>query len=48
MGSSKGNSNIERIFALTPLQEGMFFHYQLNENTTEYVIQDMFYAKGLP
>ena len=33
------NKQIENVYALTPLQEGMLYHYLLNKETTEYVIQ---------
>ena len=33
------SKQIENVYALTPLQEGMLYHYLLNKETTEYVTQ---------
>ena len=39
--------NIENIYKLTPLQEGMLFHQMLNETHTEYVLQTIFNSKNI-
>ncbi|MBG9594565.1 thioester reductase, partial [Lysinibacillus sphaericus] len=36
------NKLIENVYPLTPLQEGMLYHYLLDENTTDYVVQTVF------
>ena len=33
------NKQIENVYALTPLQEGMLYHYLLDKETTAYVVQ---------
>ena len=33
------NNNIDAIYELTSMQEGMFFHYLLNPNSSEYILQ---------
>ena len=33
------NSKIENIYSLTPLQEGMLFHYLNDQSSTAYVLQ---------
>jgi len=40
-------SNIEKIYRLTPMQEGMLFHNLLNVDSREYVIQSVYLYKGL-
>ena len=40
-----GNT-IEAIYGLTPMQEGMFFHYLKNKETTEYILQTELVFKG--
>lgn len=42
----KINSNISKVYSLTPLQEGMLFHKLLDENTASYVIQNVFEVTG--
>lgn len=41
-----GNT-IEAIYGLTPMQEGMFFHYLKNKETTEYILQTELFLKGV-
>ena len=41
------SSNVEKIYGLTPLQEGMLYQNLLNESSTEYVIQLVLQYKGL-
>ena len=33
------NNNIEAVYELTPMQEGMLFHNLLDENSTQYILQ---------
>jgi NRPS condensation-like uncharacterized protein len=41
-------SNIEKIYKLSPIQEGMLFHKLLNDDSTEYTFQMVFqYKNGL-
>lgn len=39
--ANKINKNIEGIYGLTPMQEGMLFHKQLKEDSTQYVLQNI-------
>ncbi len=41
----KGN-NIEKIYSLTPMQEGMLYHKQLDEQSTGYVLQARIHITG--
>ncbi|MCQ2515164.1 MAG: condensation domain-containing protein, partial [Ruminococcus sp.] len=36
------NGNIDKMYGLTPLQEGMLFHNLENSESTSYVLQDIF------
>ena len=36
------NNRIENVYGLTPLQEGMLFHYLYEKNTTAYILQSVF------
>ena len=38
--------NVEKIYRLTPMQEGILYHKLLNESSTEYVMQSSFQHKG--
>ena len=40
-------SNVEKIYGLTPMQEGMLFHSLLNEGSGEYVIQSAYLYKDM-
>lgn len=47
MGKSKVlNSAISNIYALTPLQEGMLYHKLLEEESSNYVMQNVFTLSG--
>jgi amino acid adenylation domain-containing protein/non-ribosomal peptide synthase protein (TIGR01720 family) len=39
--------NIEKIYGLTPMQEGILYHKLLNEDSAEYVLQSAFKYKGI-
>ncbi|WP_303838809.1 condensation domain-containing protein, partial [Ruminococcus flavefaciens] len=39
---TKVNSKIENIYSLTPLQEGLLFHYLMESDSSAYVIQNVF------
>ena len=41
------NDKIQDVYGLTPLQEGMLFHYLSEENTTAYVLQTELKVEGL-
>ncbi|OPA80603.1 hypothetical protein BVG16_07760, partial [Paenibacillus selenitireducens] len=41
------NSAIERIYALTPLQEGMLYHYLVDKGSKSYVTQDVYLIDGI-
>ena len=38
--------NVEKIYKLTPVQEGMLYHKLLDEDSTEYIIQSIFQYNG--
>ncbi|MCL2427253.1 MAG: amino acid adenylation domain-containing protein, partial [Oscillospiraceae bacterium] len=38
--------NVEKIYGLTPMQQGMMFHKLLNEDSTEYVLQFVYKYNG--
>ncbi|EGL18344.1 condensation domain-containing protein, partial [Paenibacillus sp. HGF7] len=40
-------SNIENIYSLTPVQEGMLYHKLMNGDSTAYVVQHRFELNGL-
>ena len=40
------NINVEKIYRLTPIQEGMLYHKLLSEDSAEYVLQLTFQYKG--
>ncbi|MCY9732134.1 condensation domain-containing protein, partial [Paenibacillus apiarius] len=41
------NSNIENIYSLTPVQEGMLYHKLMNGDSTAYVVQHRFELNGM-
>ncbi|MGM9977963.1 MAG: amino acid adenylation domain-containing protein [Clostridium sp.] len=43
---AKGVDNIENIYPLTPMQEGMLYHKLLDRNSTAYTVQDVFELNG--
>ena len=42
---AKVNKNIENVYPLSPLQEGMLFHYLSDRNTTAYILQSLYNIK---
>ena len=40
------NNNIEMICSLSPLQEGILYHYLADESKTDYVVQYVFRCNG--
>ncbi|MCL6457173.1 MAG: amino acid adenylation domain-containing protein, partial [Gorillibacterium sp.] len=46
MAQNKGRT-VERIYPLTPMQEGMLFHKMLDEHSTSYVVQEVISVKSL-
>ncbi|KMJ57101.1 hypothetical protein AB685_16870, partial [Bacillus sp. LL01] len=46
MNTPNLNNNIEKVYSLSPLQEGMLFHQMLNEKSGNYVVQTSLKIKG--
>ena len=46
MGNKIARKNAEDIFALTPLQQGMLFHYLKDAGSSEYIEQLSLRLKG--
>ncbi|MGG4404334.1 condensation domain-containing protein, partial [Paenibacillus amylolyticus] len=40
-------SNIENIYSLTPVQEGMLYHKLMNSDSSAYIVQHLFELNGL-
>lgn len=45
-GKNENAKMIQSIYSLTPMQEGMLYHYMEEEETTDYVIQSIFSLQG--
>ncbi|WP_339251672.1 amino acid adenylation domain-containing protein [Sporosarcina sp. FSL W8-0480] len=46
MSTHNLNNNIEKVYSLSPLQEGMLFHQIVNEKSGNYVVQTSLKIKG--
>ena len=40
------NTNVEKMYGLTPMQQGMLYHKLLNKGSSEYVLQFVSKFKG--
>ena len=40
------NGSIANIVSVTPLQEGMIYHFLMNPKSTNYVVQSVFNVQG--
>ncbi|MCL1936228.1 MAG: amino acid adenylation domain-containing protein [Defluviitaleaceae bacterium] len=46
MTSEKSKNNIEDIYSLTPMQEGILFHHLEDSSSSAYVIQNIIHVEG--